>query len=380
MTRRRTLIVTSRDDFFIPKLLDSILGPAQPPLPIDVLRFGPSTTPDSPQAFAGQVAMPGWPPGVREFSAASLHHAVAPTGQSLDGLLDGYDRVAVYSVHPDNADLILHVRARHPHVAFSVICSDDEIERHWNYQRLARQQPEQDALWRQRCLYPDAVQRAFEATPRFFIGRQPWAAMLRTGRTAPLSVVGWVPPIVNRVADFVAPARADHVYRLVLFPKPSVRQDAFLEAARQIARAHRAAPLEMVSFRNDMPTLSNIDGLWLRCHPYPLDEVAYHRAIAGSHGLAIVPRGGLSTIRDAVRYGLDLVSFDADSPNALTLGEDIGIELAPLHALSLTAHAARAPQRAANQARLARYEADAVRAFCREYLDPSEPPSPLETP
>src|SRR5207247_245643 len=52
------------------------------------------------------------------------------------------------------------------------------------------------------------------------------------------------------------------------------------------------------------------------------------RIIASCNGLVIVPRGGFSTIRDAVRYGLDIFAdpFE-DSPNKIMMTEAIGLNL-----------------------------------------------------
>lgn len=367
----RTLVVTDQADFFMPKLLASVALDGWEPLPIDMLRFGAVRADASPQAFTDQVPMRPLPPGVREFRAESLHTAVAPGGGTLAALLDGYARVAVYSVNPWNAPLINHLVEHWPQLPLSVICSDDEIERHWNYQRLAAAEPgrspQRDAELRQAFLYPPEVQAAFEGVRRFFIGRAPWEQMLRTGRCAPLELVPWVPPILNRMPGLEQVPRSRDVYRLVLFPKPSVGHEHFVQAARALAAAQRGRPFELVSFRNDMPTLSQVDGVWLRCHPYPIDEAMYHRVVAGAHGLVIVPRGGLSTIRDAVRYGLDLVSVFPNTPNEIAVSADLGLAFTAPEALAIDGGPAAQARREANRARLAAYEFAAVAAFRHEY-------------
>ncbi len=378
---RRTLIVTDRADFFMPKLLASVALDGWEPLPIDVLRYGAPRAESSPQAFTDQVAMQPWPPGVQEFSADGLDSKVVPGDSGLDAWLDGYGQIAVYSVNPWNADLINHLVARYPQEQLSVICSDDEIERHWNYQRHAAQEPqrsaERDAELRAAFLYPPAVEQAFEGMRRWFIGRTPWEAMLRSGRRAPIELIPHVPPILNRMPGLHGVARSAQVYRVVLFPKPSVGREHFLQAARRIAQTvarERGLPVEIVSFRNDMPTLSSADEggadgaapVWLRCHPYPIDEAQYHRIVAAAHGLVLVPRGGLSTIRDAVRYGLDLVSLYPNTPNELAVTADMGLALTPLEALCIASPEA-SQRRSANRAALARYEFAAVAAFRHAY-------------
>lgn len=394
--RSRTLIVTDRADFFMPKLLASVAVDGFEPLAVDVLRWGPARADASPQAFTDQVAMLAWPPGVREYSCDGLDQAVSPGdhagAMSLDALLDGYAQIAVYSVNPWNAALINHLVAHWPQEQLSIICSDDEIERHWNYQRHAAAEPqrtaERDAELRAAFLYPPEVEQAFEGMQRWFIGRAPWEAMLRTGRKAPITLIPHVPPILNRMAGIEAVVRGERVYRVVLFPKPSVAREHFMAAAQSLARAAAAAglPMEIVSFRNDMPTLSAVQAgeggqggqgsqgstVWLRCHPYPIDEAMYHRIIAAAHGLVIVPRGGLSTIRDAVRYGLDLISLFANTPNEFACRDDIGLAFTPPEALAI-AGAAALQRRAANRAALARYEFAAIAAFRQTYL---EHPSP----
>lgn len=364
----RTLIVTDRADFFCPKLLASVVVDEFEPLAVDVLRFGALRPNDSPQAFTDQVAMQAWPPGVREFVAEDLRHAVAPGGRSLDALLDGYARVAVYSINPWNAPLINHLAQQWPHLPLSVICSDDEIERHWNFQRQVAEEPGREAELREAFLYPVEVGQAFEAVRRFFIGRQPWEAMLRTGRQNDLELLPWVPPILNRMPGLADLPRSSSVYRVVLFPKPSVGREHFMQAARALVAGHAGRPLEIVTFRNDLPSLSNLEGVWLRCHPYPIDEAQYHRIIAGSHGLVIVPRGGLSTIRDAARYGLDLISAFPNTPNEHALLHDIGLTLTPIDALHLDdANGQATGRRQRNRATLARYEFAAIAAFRNEY-------------
>lgn len=363
----RTLIVTDRADFFMAKLLRSVVMDEYEPLPVDVLRYGPAPSTAHPQAFSDQVAMRPWPAGVREFSAHDLHHAVAPTGQSLDSLLDGAARVAVYSVNPGNADLINHLVERWPQLPLSVICSDDEIERHWNYQRRMADAPQQQAQWRQAFLYPESVERAFEGVKRWFIGRMPWEQMLRTGRRSDLTLIPWVPPILNRMPGLADVTRPADRLRIVLFPKPSVTREAFVQAARTLTAALPGQRLEIVSFRNDLPTLSQIEGAWVRCWPYPVDEVQYHRVVAGAHAMVAVPRGGLSTLRDAVRYGLDLVSLYPNTPNELSLQADMGLTLTPPEGLRASPDDDALQRRQRNRARLAAYEFAAVAAFRQEY-------------
>lgn len=376
----RTLVVTDRVDFFMPKLLASVAVDGFEPLPIDVLRYGALRDDASPQAFTDQVPMLAWPPGVREFSAEALDAGVQPGGEPLDSLLARYEQIAVYSVNPWNADLINHLVDHWPQDRISIICSDDEIERHWNYQRHAAAEPartaERDAELRAAFLYPPAVEQAFEGMRRWFIGRAPWEAMLRTGRRSAIELIPHVPPILNRIAGLERVTRGDKVYRVVLFPKPSVAREHFLAAARTLARAATAQglALEIVSFRNDMPTLSPVDGdgatVWLRCHPYPIAEDMYHRIVAAAHGLVIVPRGGLSTIRDAVRYGLDLLSLFPNVPNEYACRDDIGLQFTPPEQLTLDGEAAQA-RRQANRTALARYEFAAIAAFRQTYVTPA---------
>lgn len=372
----RTLIVTDRADFFIPKLLASVTVDEHEPLPVDVLRYGPVRTDASPQAFTDQVPMLRWPPGVREFCADGLGAEVQPGVVTLDKLLDRYGQVAVYSVNPWNADLINHLVARWPQGHLSIICSDDEIERHFNYQRYAAAEadstPARDAELRAAFLYPPAVEAAFEGMRRWFIGRAPWEAMLRTGRRSPIELIPHLPPILNRIGGLEEVTRSDRVYRVVLFPKPSVGRDHFNAAAQTLARAAAASglPLEIVSFRNDMPTLSavEVDGrkVWLRCHPYPIDQAMYHRIVAAAHGIVIVPRGGLSTIRDGVRYGLDLISLLPNTPNEFACRDDLCLAFTPPEELAVAGPAAEA-RRASNRAALSRYEFSAIAAFRQTY-------------
>lgn len=382
--RPRTLIVTDRADFFMPKLLASVAVDGWEPLPIDVLRWGEVRADASPQAFTDQVPMQPWPPGVREYFCDSLGGVVRPGGLPLEQWLDSYAQIAVYSVTPWNADLINRLVEQRPPEQLSVICSDDEIERHWNYQRHAinepERTPERDEMLRAAYLYPPSVQSAFEGVRRWFIGRKPWSSMLRTGRESEIELIPHIPPILNRITGIENVPRGERVYRVVLFPKPSVGRQHFMTAAQTLAQAAVAQqlPIEFVSFRNDLPTLSRVElpeaaasgapPVWLRCHPYPIDEAMYHRIIAGAHGLVIVPRGGLSTIRDAVRYGLDLISPFANTPNEFACRDDLGLTLTAPEEMTIGGSAAQA-RRQANREALARYEFEAIAAFRHLYIN-----------
>ncbi|WP_156422140.1 hypothetical protein [Paucibacter sp. KCTC 42545] len=358
----------------MPKLLASVQLDIHEPLPIDVLRFGIIHKDKSPQDFVDQVAMLAWPRGVREYVAETLDDEVSTDGTNVLDLFEQYNQIAVYSVNPWNADLINRLIELYPQEKLSIICSDDEIDRHWKYQCLIRSEPnrssERDAELREKLLYPPSVEKAFEGMRRWLIGRTPWEEMLRTGRRAPIEILPHIPPILNRIPGLQDVERSESVYRIVLFPKPSVGKDHFLEAARKIVQENKTLALEIVSFRNDMPTLSLIDAgtrpVWLRCYPYPIYEDMYHRIIAASHGLVIVPRGGLSTIRDAVRYGLDLISIFPNTANELAVTADIGLLLSPLEKLEIQGIDSQ-QRRNFNRTALARYEFSSITAFRNIY-------------
>ena len=369
MSRPRVLIVTDQTDYFVGKILGAVVAGGFEPLPIDVLRFGPR-----PGEALGTVAMhhavpmPSWPAGVREFALADLTAAVTPGGGGFDAFLGGYAKIAVLSLHPGTADLIHHVLDHHPALPLSVLNTDDDIDRHYLFHRERAADPAREAELREILLYPPSVERAFQRVARFFINPQPWLAMLRIGRTDEPSLIPWMTPVINRVPGVEDVKRLNHAYSVVLFVKPSVGLAQFQDVARTIAAGNKGRPVQIVTFRNDMPTQSEIDGVPVRCYPYPLDEVAYHRILAAAHGVVIVPRGGLSAIRDAVRYGLDVITPVENLINHIVLTADVGLEMTGIDDLRLDDPDGKIAQRRENnRAALARYEFGSIAAFRREY-------------
>jgi hypothetical protein len=367
----RTLIVTTRDDFLIGRVLRTVALDEFEPLPIDVLRFGEMPPQDKTAIFInGTLPMPAWPCGVREFVVETLDQKVAPTGWSLDDLIQRYARVAVMSIHPGNALIINHLLERHPDKPLSVICNDDEIDRYYLYQQQIAQAPERESYFRSILLYSPEVERAFEGVRRFFLGRNPWEMMLRTGRQNEVELVPWMQPLINKIPRVSTVERRDDIYTVILFLRPSVSLDSVQEFGKRIAAGNRGRPINMVTFRNDLPTLSEIDGISLRCYPYPLNELGYHQVIAQSHGVVMNPRGAISTLRDAVRYRLDLITPIDGVINHIFFSRDIGVTCIPIDALQLEDPDGVGQQRREdNCAAVARYEFGSIAAFRREYCE-----------
>lgn len=369
MTENRTLIISNPTDFFVGKILAAIACDRYEQLPIDVLRFGPKPADEiKGMAMHEAVPMPAWPNGVREFSIETLGDRVTPIDQSLEAFVAGYARVGVLSLNPWNVDIVRHLIDNFPQLPLSVICMDDEIDRHFLYQRAVAADPSREAESRLALHYSTEVQETFEKVSRFFINPRPWEMMLRTGRKNDLTLIPWLPPLINHIEDMGEVRRSNHCYNVVLFVKPAVLMPQFQDIARMIAAGNRDRPVQIVTFRNDLPTQSEIDGVPVRCYPYPIDEIAYHRIIAACHGVVINPRGGMATIRDAVRYKLDVITPMLNMINHIVLAADVGLEFTDIGDLRLDdPDGAIARRRAKNSSALGRYEFDAIAAFRREY-------------
>jgi hypothetical protein len=212
----------------------------------------------------------------------------------------------------------------------SILCLDDEIARRHNFFSQIKINPGSESDARKACWFPAIVQDAFESIERFVIPEQPWRDMLSIGRNAQLEIVPYLLPLKNNI--FVRrgdlPATSRSTYILLFFPKPSIGLEFFKKSVEMFMSGWKAKhPLRIVTFRNDLHSRV-VNGCDIRCYPYPVNERHYHEIMASCNGMVIVPRGGLSTIRDAVRYGLDMFSDPFDfSPNRTTLTAAIGLTL-----------------------------------------------------
>jgi len=158
-------------------------------------------------------------------------------------------------------------------------------------------------------------------------------------------------------------------YVLMLHSKPSLpRQEVLAQLNALLHRWQVDRPLRVVLIRNDMAStpmaLPNGYGqAELRVYPYPLPESMYFGLMAGCHGMVLVPRGGMTSTRDAIRLGLDIFDDGSEfSPNRMTLRDEMGLHLngpAPITVLH-GGHVNTPAQREGNQRRLAAYEHDAV--------------------
>ena len=166
-------------------------------------------------------------------------------------------------------------------------------------------------------------------------------------------------------------------YVLMFHPKPSVPRDAFLAQVQAfLARWQLPQPLLLLALRNDvasgpLPDAASGAKAELRAWPVPLPEHIYFELMAGCHGLVLVPRGGMTSTRDAVRMGLDILDDGSDfSPNRVTLRDELGLHLQPVAPMTqLHGGLLNTPrQRADNHRRLVDYEAAGVQALRRAIL------------
>lgn len=382
---QRTLILTTPNDFFMVKLLRTIQTDVHEPLAIDLLRYGQRATLGGVDACVDADALP---PGVRQFwvdpgrvpAEADFANLVVQAdggeaAQPLQQLLSGYENIAVYSINAVHGPLLPWLRETFGAQRLSVLCSDNEIDLRHRAMAVRRQRGGPLTV-AERTSFPESVERAFEAVDRFVVPRQPWQDMLALERQSPFEVDPYLIPIKNELRGLTPVRAADGSYQLMLHAKPSLPREEFARQLQQVLAAWRHdRPLRLLTLRND------INSGWVdlpegrgRClltvHPYPMPERHYLELLLGCDGLAIVPRGGLVTIRDAARVGLDLVNLDEGfNPNLQTLRDEIGLvvagadDLATLHQGRLQAAAVRQQ----NGRRLAQYENRCIQWFRQRY-------------
>lgn len=387
--RRRTLLCTNSADPYVARLLATLRWDAFEPLDIDVLHYSTGGASDAPAQRAARAAR--YPAGVRVFELATTPGAdglrvldpAAPVcdsaGQPITpcgDFFDGYQRFAVWSLEPANARLLQWLCATQGRERVAVLVADNEVDLRWRaLQYLDSGNPALQASARQH--HPEAMEQTYDAVRHFVVARQPWETMLRHRRGADLVVHPCLLPIKNDLAPTAGVLPPDDAYVLMLHPKPSLPRDEVMAQLQQwLQRWQVDRPLRILTLRNDLATgpLPLADGRGraeLRVFPYPVPERLYFGLLAGCHGLVLVPRGGMTSTRDAVRLGLDIFDDGAGfSPNRVTLRDELGLHVhgaGPITALH-GAHVGTPAQRLANQRRLADYERAAVARLRQDFL------------
>lgn len=209
------------------------------------------------------------------------------------------------------------------------------------------------------------------------LARRPWEELLRWHRKSDLQVHPLLLPIKNDLSRARGVRPPDDRYVLMLHPKPALPRDeamAWLEGFLQRWQVDR--PLQVLTLRNDLasctlPLPGGRGQATLRVFPVPLPEPWYFELMAGCHGLVLVPRGGMTSTREAVRLGLDLFDDGADfSPNRSTLRDGLGLHIQGGEPITVLrdGHVGTPAQRGRNQQLLARHEHAAVAAFRSAFL------------
>jgi hypothetical protein len=349
--RRRTLICTHAGDQFVARLLRSLQGDAFEPILVDVLHYtnpdvaGPGATP------AGRAAL--YPEGVRAYEIDTLPNAAAdpeqaairrfdPTARVRDAagafdagateFFDSYEQFFVWSIGGMNAEFLQWLTASYGRERVELLVSDDEVDRRWRVKQLLAGNAAATAVAAR--YLPPPIEQAFEAVRHFWVSRLPWESMIRFERHADSVIHPCTLPIKNSIGALASIRPPTDCYVLMLHPKPSLpRDEALAQLHRFMQNWQVDRRLRVVTLRNDMAStdLPLPDGrnvCELRVYPYPLSESMYFELMARCHGLMLVPRGGLTSIRDAVRMGLDLHDDDsAFSPNRVTLREEMGLQV-----------------------------------------------------
>ena len=335
---KRSLVIGFNGHFVIRKLLDTVLMDDFEPLPIDLLRHGPITE-SSPADVGFYADIPRLPRGVRDFylppfldnyNSAAVETADGET-IPLNRFLAGYEKIGILSINPDNAHLVVYLSKHFEQHQLCILCTDDEIIRRYNYFSRINAFPETKDESRQKFLFPPIVEEAFESMKRFVIPEQPWKSMLSLERESDLEVIPQLLPLKNKIFNkrHELPPISKSTYTLQFYPKPSLSRDVFQSSLESFIQGWKSdIPLRIITFRNDIFGAHVVFGRDLRCYPYPISEHEYHRIIASCNGMVITPRGGFTTIRDAIRYGLDIFAdTQGFSPNRVQLTKEFGVQL-----------------------------------------------------
>jgi hypothetical protein len=332
--KRKTLLIGG--DFFIRKILNSLKQDKHEPIIIDILEKKKQTKYD-PISVAAVQADFDYPDGCRcllyEYVdvAANVVFIQELPGQNthtipLNELLSGYEKIVIWSISPENArEVISAVNTKGSDNVY-ILCADDEIDRHYIFQVHKRKDPDNEVKLRELLLYSNEVETAFELAVNYLIPPNPWGAMIQTGRTSPLNIIPFILPVKNESEQEVI--KDSGVYRLIAFPKPSVSLQYFYESINAfVSRFVSSLQLEVITFRNDHPSFKQIEhqgkAFVVKSYPYPIFEKFYHHIVSSANGVIIVPRGGFSTIKNCIRYGMDIFSFDGFSPNLITLTDTL---------------------------------------------------------
>lgn len=385
--RRRTLLCTLQGNKWVARLLHSLRLDEFEAFEVDVLAYSNPLEPD-----AGTRAADPLPPGVRSFRLqtqdgprgvrevdpqAPVLDAQGSTAGTLDSFVDGYEQVVVWSIDIGNAGLLQWLAATRGRERFSVVISDNEIDLRWRVLGMAASQDEAAGQALLARYHPPALEQAYDSVRHVHMARLPWEAMLRLQRRADLVVHPVLAPIRNDLAPLRPVQRPADRYVLMFHPKPSLQRDAFLAQVQAfLARWQLPQPLLVLALRNDvasgpLPDAASGARAELRAWPVPLPEHIYFELMAGCHGLVLVPRGGMTSTRDAVRMGLDILDDGSDfSPNRVTLRDELGLHLQPVGPMcQLHGGQLNTPrQRADNHRRLVDYEAAGVQALRRAIL------------
>ncbi len=375
---RKTVIFAGTGDTFVPKLLRSIQEDRYEPISIDVLvKVNKSRKPN---AMIHALEDVPWPPSTNlyfyeESDSGEFFIQGAGSSDSFHDFLSRHEKIAFWSITADNAkEIILSVRALGS-ARVTVLCSDDEVERHAAYKTMFSQNPEKAHEYRKKFKYSIDVEQAFEIVFRFMIPKYPWKSMLEIGRKNTIELLPFICPFKNNFNPTIKPR--SEKYKVIAFPKPSVGLSEFNRVFNLI-RANLVSTngLEICTFRNDLHPrhayTHEDQNIVLTSYPYPISESFYHELIANADAMIIVPRGGMSITRDAVRYGLDLITANSLTPNNITLRDDFGIKLFDVNnVLNVCPRRNRlsSPEELLlNQERLYAYESRSKFFFRKEFL------------
>ena len=291
----------------------------------------------------------------------------------LQKFLSRYEKIGILSVNPNNAALVIYLSKRFDAKQLLVLCTDDEIDRRFGYFTYLKSNPGAESDARKAFWFPPIAEEAFEAVRRFVIPEQPWKKMLCIGRRNEIEIIPYLYPIKNNILEKPEdlPSTSKSIYNLVFYPKPSLSLEHFKNSIDAFMNGWKASQaLRIITFRNDMLTHQIYNNREIRCYPYPIDELHYHQIIASCSGLVIVPRGGLSTIRDAVRYGLDIFSDPFEfSPNRITLTSELGLHLEDFYSVARVddGYVTSPEIKRSNKSKLEIYESRCIQWFRDEF-------------
>ena len=262
-----------------------------------------------------------------------------------------YEQILVWSIAPTNAPMILYLSALYGRDYVKIICSDDEIERRYIYYSHMQSNQQLESFLREKLLFSTLVEAAFEAVNCFIVPNEPWEKILKINRKNPITILPYVTPMsVDLLTENIDALKKNKgIYKLFVFPKPSLDWNISLKTILDCANywAINDTVLEMITIRQEKefqredgePCSFIISGsnVKLTIYHYPLSENSYYRTLASCNGLVIVPRGGITAIRHAIRYGLDIFNPPIEwSPNTIILRNEMGthvMDLAPVKVL-----------------------------------------------